>query len=272
MSLSIGFDPEFFVAQTGHRTPIPVCGLIGGTKAEPIQMGPDGFNYHEDNVVAEIGVPPSNDPYIAANILADGISMLDTRLKKAGLRRLTKAEHTFPMELLQTIPQAMEFGCDPDYNAYEGGIRPRQNPPDFGSTRFAGGHIHLGGDFNCPAFVVALFCDLALATRGYVGGTNLQRRSWYGAAGSYRIKDYGIEYRTLDCLWTANEDTRFDTIQRAWAVADWCERASALEIKKAMDSVNWVAIRDYINTSDGTTPRRDVDVELKKARRMGVPV
>ena len=271
MTTTIGFDPEFFVAQKGYRTPIPVCGLIGGTKAAPKSLPMDGYFYHEDNVVAELGVPPASDPYEACEVLTTGMNLLNAKLKEKGLRKIYHAEYEFSPEQLNT-PQAREFGCDPDYDAYTGGVKPRRGVPDFGAYRFAGGHIHLGGTFNCPAFVVALLCDLALATRGYINDDNLRRREWYGRAGSFRVKDYGIEYRTLDSMWTKYDDVRYSTVQRAYYIADWCTKTSAVDIKRVVDSVNWVVVRDYINSGTPLTPRKPVDIEVKKVRAMGVPV
>jgi hypothetical protein len=200
------------------------------------------------------------------------MTLLDEKLAEKNLRKLSIAEYEFPTEALSSA-QAQEFGCDPDYDAYTGGARPRTRVPNFGNFRFAGGHIHLGGDFQCPAFVVALMCDLALGARvNSKRGASSERAKWYGKAGTYRVKDYGIEYRTLDSCWMENENERYDVVQRAWRVARWCEDTSARNIKRVMDGVNWAAVRAQVETCSPGRFSEDMLRTYKAARNLGAPL
>ena len=74
-----------------------------------------------------------------------------------------------------------------------------------GNVRTCGGHIHLGGDFQCPDFVAALFAELFLGVFGRLPmNFKSVRQRWYGQPGIFRSKPYGIEYRTPDSSWTSD--------------------------------------------------------------------
>ena len=56
---TFGSDFEIGVANIKKKKIIPVCGLLGGTKDDPKEIG----NYcqvQEDNVMAEFNIPPVN--------------------------------------------------------------------------------------------------------------------------------------------------------------------------------------------------------------------
>jgi len=263
---SIGFDPEFFVMNrtTGRTTPI--CGILGGTKRRPIEFKDyPGYYFHEDNVVAELGVPPAYSVDEAHDILNLGIGLMEKELSKHDLKMIFRGSYQFMLNSL-THPNAHEFGCEPDYCAYSGKSGPRTGIPDFGRVRFAGGHIHIGGDFNCPKYVVALFCDLFWSTKTKFLRYDTRRASWYGAAGSYRMKKYGIEYRTPDSKWLQYDDTRRSIIEGIWDLAQWLEDTPAPRIKEVMEAINWMEIRNRIN--NGCSSKSVLIV----ARNYGVPV
>lgn len=282
---TIGFDPEFLVRHMDSGEVTPICGLLGGTKQEPIPMlDIPGFMMHEDNVCAEISCPPGNDPQQAMGRLLEAISYLDEELVDRRLRRWDLPEHEFDSGQLN-MPGAREFGCDADFDAYTGG-KQRNNVPSFGSKRFAGGHIHLGGEFNCPKFVVALFCDLVLGIERSPANVEIGRAAWYGKAGVFRPKEYGIEYRTLSNAWCNNAGSQSrveDTIYKAWDLLLWLENTSATNIKKVCDEIQWLDVRAYMDRKrsvpSGSLPHKErkgvlrvkAMTQLRLAQKLGVP-
>lgn len=249
---TLGFDPEFLVAERGNKArPVPVCGKVGGTKEEPIMM-PDwgeGYGYHEDNVAIELCAPPSEDEYVAADNLMTGIALIDSVLKEKGLIRYNRPEAKFLNSQLRS-EQAQHFGCDPDFDAYSGGRSPRTvKEGQFGTMRYAGGHIHLGGEFNCPQFVVALLCDLSIGGFMRLNQRPLspERMKWYGAPGVFRPKEYGIEYRTLDNSWCNNSSLRQNVLVRAMSVARYCEDSTPTQIKRLVDSIEWLTVKEFVS-------------------------
>jgi hypothetical protein len=104
----------------------------------------------------------------------------------------------------------MEFGCEPDINAW---AEDYNSAPDASSTlRTAGGHIHVGfqfeeGDYKTQFNVVKLM-DIFLGIPSVLLDKDSQRRQLYGKAGACRLKEYGIEYRTLSNFWLESDDSQ----------------------------------------------------------------
>lgn len=206
MLLSIGSDFEWMLHKNG--SPFSVEGLIGGTKKKPVWF--DDGNLQEDNVLAEAATLPcySKDEFIARMQAMNGL--LYSMAEKHNVKIATSACATYPRDMLSS-EQAQEFGCDRDFNAY---TEMEQDSPDSSvDFRSAGGHVHVGVSDTNPMLMIRL----AKAMDAYVSvplmltmGTKqradeVKRRSLYGQAGAFRLKEYGIEYRTLSNYWTFDE-------------------------------------------------------------------
>lgn len=300
MSISIGFDPEFLLVDAQTGKPVPACGLFGGTKKEPKSFGDaapkatkkyGGYTYHEDNVALELGVPWAPDGRTAAERLGVGKHLIQTLAASKGLTLYPYGEVDFPSSSLKS-DEAHDFGCDPDFDAYTGGIQ-RTNIPEFKNTRFGGGHIHIGGNFNCPQFVAALFLELGLAR--FMKGVPVAPKSgskaraerrhyfateprsiWYGAPGIFRPKPYGIEYRTPSSAWLlGTRRTRQTVCRMVGDIAAWLEYTPASMLKKVSEQINWLTVREYVAAAPGrcsSTKRQAFVQELHKARRAEFPV
>jgi hypothetical protein len=209
MAISLGCDPEFFL--TNNNSIVSAIGLIGGTKEKPLQV--DEGALQEDNVLAEINIIPAltKDQWITR------INSVMEKLKQVtSLDLEVKPSHVFDKEYLKSVgPAAFAFGCDPDMNAYTGEVNPKPNP--YTLLRTAGGHIHIGStDIDVRLLVKTL--DLYLAVPSVILDDDNQRRTVYGKAGAYRIKPYGVEYRTLSNFWLRSDSLKiwaFEQTQRA---------------------------------------------------------
>lgn len=200
---TMGSDPEFPVFQ--NDVPIPVTGLLGGSKDNPIIAGPFG-GYQEDNVNAEINPVPSDDVgKVVENVLACK-EVVATKLAVHGATIKSVPYTVYPGKL----PQACSIaGCDPDYNIY---TRKANVPPDLSGTnaRSAGGHVlmQVPIETDVPKFVQ--MCDRTLGLLSTLWDKDTERRALYGKPGSFRARRLGnhswlIEYRTMSNAWTANE-------------------------------------------------------------------
>jgi hypothetical protein len=109
-------------------------------------------------------------------------------------------------------PEALELGCDPDYNAWTGlpNIKPNANRP----MRTASGHVHIGWtkneDITDPdlinrAYAAARQMDFYLGLPSLFYDDDQERREMYGKGGCCRVKPYGVEYRTLSNAWLKSE-------------------------------------------------------------------
>jgi hypothetical protein len=128
----------------------------------------------------------------------------------------------------------------------------------------------LGGDFNCPDFVAALFAELFISLSGQANGhrTQDERSKWYGQPGIYRSKPYGIEYRTLNNQWIASNMGIERTYQWAWNCSKWLTETDSTIIQRAFRAIQWTKQRDYMRGGDSKLRMSVVNM----AREAGVPV
>lgn len=206
MAPTIGADPELFLYSESKQKFVPVCGLVGGTKDEPIKITDDGFSLQEDNVMLEYTIKPSKtvEEFIGnINFAKDYIT--ETVLRPLNLVPRYVASAFFDYDDLDN-EAAQLFGCSPDFNAWtlEQNNVQSNNP----LMRTAGGHIHVG--FKDPDMDVGIeiikAMDLFLGVPSIILDKDTQRREVYGKAGAYRFKPYGVEYRVLSTFWTEKDE------------------------------------------------------------------
>ncbi len=217
--VTIGSDPEVFLCNNKGLV-MPACGLIGGNKSNPIPV--EGGALQEDNVMAEFNTDPATtlDEFIS-NVNKVYQQVVD-KAEMVGLEVSDKASAEFPLFLLEQHPQAMEFGCEPDFNAYTLDVNP--TPDSHSTLRTCAGHIHLGyeedGEKDYTHLVSYLDYYVGLWTVLKDGDT--ARRERYGKAGAFRPKPYGLEYRVPSNFWLNSGkliSTMFHRTKHAYAMA-----------------------------------------------------
>lgn len=240
-----GADPEVLVIRNGV---ISHCiGILGGTKEKPLRV--DEGAVQEDNVAFEFNIDPTSDRdtflHRIQKVMAQGLEMLgkDFSLSKA-------SSHIYTGEELDVMPPAaMVFGCDPDYNALTGDVNPAPRAADPG-LRSAGGHVHIGfgeGVQVCEdnQRLVGVLCDYFLGLPSVILDDDTRRRELYGKAGAIRMKDYGMEYRTLSNFWIHNKDNTLFVFDQAKKAHDNLEGFFDLRAQFSPEDVQRV-----INTGD----------------------
>jgi hypothetical protein len=198
---TIGCDVEVF-AKDKEGNHVALCGLIGGTKEAPLQIEdlPQGFAVQEDNVSLEYNIPPCN----SKNEFVDAINTMKHEikhiLKYLGYTLSFEASASFDKKQL-THPNALIFGCEPDYNAWKLVENEKPYSPDE-TLRTCGGHIHVGTDIDFVPLIQAM--DLYIGVPSVLLDTSpssLIRKQLYGKAGAMRPKSYGGEYRVTSNYW-----------------------------------------------------------------------
>jgi len=206
---TIGTDPEFFCKEKRTGKMRSVIPFIKGTKTDPEPM-PCGSSVQRDNVALEFATPPVSKEADFVKVIQ--AAFLDI-LKKVPehLEMVATPSANFDEDQLNH-PEALQFGCDPDYDAYI----PTMNPPahcDDPSFRSCGGHIHLGyvdgsgNDFLLDSWGKVKTVLMMDAIHGIISMVldnseeAIKRRQLYGKAGCHRPTDYGVEYRTLSNYW-----------------------------------------------------------------------
>jgi hypothetical protein len=202
--LTVGADPELFLIDA-YGDFVSAIGIVPGTKAEPFNVK-NGTVQH-DNVAAEVGVIPARSaPSFSRNISAVIADLVEI-INKGGFSYSRVASTYFDKELL-TSPEAQEFGCDRDWDAYDPSnpctINKANVDPRF---RTAGGHVHIGHSVakSYPELTI-LACDLYLGLPSIIMDKDSKRRTLYGQASRYRIQPWGVEYRTLSNFWIFTQE------------------------------------------------------------------
>lgn len=255
--VTLGADPEFFITDNSRR-PVPICGMLGGTKGVPIRMSADldpGFTLQEDNVMVEFNVPPTSSLNTFVTQIQSATTFLTEKIKGMGYLPSYHPEMKFPKSRLKH-PQAAQFGCSPDFNAHESGqVFPKIDIeqlaiPNFGQWRFAGGHVHIGYKADVPDFVAASFADLFIGLRMAAMDPQNERRKYYGQPGRYRPTSYGIEYRTLSNFWIWDYGYLCEVGGAAHALGEYLQQTDITMLRTHYQNVPWLSVQDAIRMGD----------------------
>ena len=272
---TIGTDPELFLQDKAGEA-VPVCGLVGGSKDEPLSLGLEGYAVQEDNVMLEFNVPASRTATAFSNSIIEGLRRCSSlvRTSRDGLALHIVPEQWFPQSRLN-VHGADKFGCSVDFKAHEGGaqastISPTALQEGEGAWRFAGGHVHLGYDatWEVPDAVVAQFADLFLGLPSLAYDKQPHRRELYGEAGRYRPTPYGIEYRTLSNQWLASTERTHRVGINALALCHYIESRSKAELISVYKEIPWEDVQLAINNEDQSAG----GAILRETTAMGVTV
>ena len=239
---SIGADVELFAFDKVNNTHKSLCVLIGGTKEKQMQIKelPLGFALQEDNVSVEYNIPSCSTGTSWRQSHEAVLSHINKLLLKKGFRISKDASASF-IDTELTHPNALVFGCEPDYNAWS---KMENSKPqcDDKNLRTAGGHIHVGTDMNMLDGIKQM--DLFLGIPSIILDStpaSQARRQLYGKAGAMRPKSYGFEYRVLSNFWIFNPE-----------LVDWAFQATRKAIQDPRKITNKQAkdIQHAINTGD----------------------
>ena len=208
MSFFIGSDPEFMLVNKNDEfvSAIPV---VGHSKDNRLDLG-GGNKMFYDNVLLEFNIKPapSGEDFVENLHKCFRASIKHLR----GYRLRPQASQIYPKESLN-CNEAIEFGCEPEFCAYELEKLPSPICDPNDSMRSAGGHIHLGSKDN-PNLLDSMGKNRVIRMMDVFVGvpsvildndpTSKARRSLYGKAGSMRPKSYGAEYRSMGNFWVAS--------------------------------------------------------------------
>ena len=238
--ITIGTDPEVFLIDANDRL-VSVVGRLGGTKEIPKPIG-KGCAVQEDNVMAEFNTPPCT----TVDHMWESINRCRSYIEgTTGLKTLVKASAIFDEEQLKH-KQAQIFGCDPHWNVY---TEEQESPDCVGSLmRSCGGHVSIGypepKNMHEKLSIFIRNLDLFLGVPSVLIDGDVRRRETYGKAGVFRIKPFGIEYRTLSNFWIDKRqhvEYIFDGVLKAY---DWTMKGKSLNPQEQQ------IVRDTINHSD----------------------
>jgi len=251
MQILLGADPEVFMKKGADY--ISAHGMIPGDKANPFPVKDGAVQVDGMALEFNIDAASSEDTFVG-NIL----SVMD-QLKGMVPEYDVVADPVahFGYDYIQSQPEeARDLGCDPDYNAYTQAVN--EQPDVDLPFRTGAGHVHLGwtegADTNCPEHLsscvtIVKQLDFYLGLVSLTFDSDSERRAMYGAAGAFRAKSYGVEYRTLSNAWLASEEL----IAWVWKAAT---RAVANTLAGEDLEATYGDIQTIINTSDVASARQ----------------
>ncbi len=208
--IKLGADPELFVWDKTKQQFKSSIGLIGAGKLRPRPMSP-GFFAQEDNVLVEFNIPPVDNRKDFIFAIESGKWQIQKLIGDSFDLR-AQASAFIPMEELQH-PEAWQFGCEPDNNAWKKGEFNTRPITPMDGFRTGGGHVHFGYTVNVDAIeefgltINSVGVELVKQLDKYLGipsilmDSDSERRKLYGKAGAFRPKSYGVEYRVLSSFW-----------------------------------------------------------------------
>jgi len=252
----LGADPEVFVKRNGvfHSA----HGLIPGDKKNPFKV--DKGAVQIDGMALEFNIEPAHSCDEFVTNISTVFQILKGMVPEYQIVTIPVAD--FTEEVMKAQPkEALELGCDPDFNAWSGmeNVKPNADKP----MRTAAGHIHVGWtngqdihDFNhqssCHSVVKQL--DFYLGLPSLFIDDDVRRRSMYGKAGCLRYKSYGVEYRTLSNAWLSSVE-----------YMKWVYQNTLEGMKNLMEGNRLVEkygdIQQIINTSDKDSAYQIIQAE-----------
>ena len=266
--ITIGTDPEFFLRK-GDQLVSSQSAKIEGTKHEPVALK-NGGTIQRDNVAVEFATVPAvgREDFVEKikSCLVDAHNMLPK-----GHELVVEPSATFDESQL-TDPEAQEFGCDPDFNAYT--VAMNEKPWCGDSTfRSCGAHIHVGclDDDGKPIEGLEFLLEFsgkisAVKAMDLFHGivstvldnseASVKRRELYGKAGCHRPTDYGVEYRVLSNYWMKSPQLvmLMDALTR-----DAMALIASGKLQEILDLVGEDELQNTINNGDVAAAQKIVD-------------
>ena len=256
--ITLGADPECWIKDANGMI-VPAEGLIPGSKDKPHPVKNGAIQV--DGLAAEFNI----DPASCADEFVYNIETVKAQLQDI----LNEHDKGYTLAFYDTVKfmpshfkafpaESKVIGCDPDFivykrynrtfNNYNMSEMQREVPYMPVNTRFAGGHIHVGGiyaDYDDDASKTAKRIHIVNTFETYMPDiwssiknpkdrdTNrityqntkrltvadnmnyngeTRKYSGYESRVCYRPKPYGIELRNFPNVWAANPDS----IKKAW--------------------------------------------------------
>lgn len=250
MKFTFGADPEIFVFSKETDNAVSAHGMVPGDKKNPFPV-PNGA-IQVDGMALEFNINPATSKREFTGNVFSVLKHMQQLLPDNVETRVASSVH-FDRRYMADQPfEAVQLGCDPDFNAYSG----EMNPPPFdpGNMRTAAGHIHIGwgdGNFDVGSREHLSSCQmLAKAMDLWVGvwstyrDRDKNRRQMYGKAGCFRPKPYGMEYRTLSNFWLRNPSLVGEVFDRTKQACNWALSGKKLDVSSER------TLRDAIDESD----------------------
>lgn len=262
----IGCDPELMIEDSSSnlKSAIPI---IPGSKNSPKEVKNGAIL--SDNVNLEFNTAPAKSSKefskVIGTVLLESLKFLPEKHKL-----VVRASADFPKSELKD-KRAQEFGCEPDFDAWELKINKVDDNAASKTFRSAGGHIHIGATSKSKFLLdpmgkirMVKAMDLIVGITSIIldtDPTSRARRELYGRAGCHRPKEYGVEYRAIGNFWVKSP-VLVDVIYSLTEIAlKICLKNKEEEL---INKIGEKRIIDTINNSDVSSAKEIFDSFIKK--------
>lgn len=216
VELKLGCDPEVFLHNGTNF--VSAAGLFPGTKQEPHKV--DKGAIQVDGLALEFNIDPAKTAEEFSGNIQTVLKQMNEMVAKVDKKLQIKFTPVarFDKKYFDELPTETKIlGCDPDFRASDGNVIAGKEGLLERPLRTAAGHIHIGWTENEDAMSAVHFEDARFIAnhfyqlgewnntlnRGYTADER-ERLMWYGNAGAFRPKSYGVELRQFSNLWVAN--------------------------------------------------------------------
>jgi hypothetical protein len=261
MQILVGCDPEVFVQKDGvfHSA----HGLIPGDKKNPMPV--DKGAVQVDGMALEFNINPAaseNEFILNVETVFDTLRKMVPEYQVVAV----PVADFDPAYMLQQPPEALELGCEPDFNAWSGMANDRPNGDR--PFRTASGHVHIGWtngeepqspNHFARAMNAVKQMDFFLGLPSLAYDDDVKRRELYGKAGACRPKSYGVEYRTLSNAWLNRKELMGWVYRQVQEGMDRLMRGHALyekygDIQQIINTSNWKEAKKIIQAEGIEVP------------------
>jgi len=198
LNITFGADPEVAVLNTKTREYISPWDILPGTKDKPhrVQNG----CVQVDGMAAEFNIDPAETFVEFFANIQSVYTQLEKIIKDNGGKHLSLIQThsaSYSKEYFDSLPDSIrEVGCSPDFDALTG--RELQSPvSDKDTTRYFGGHIHIGWTKDASGDDHFIECRVVTAKLSPLFTSYSLRHKKYGS-NRFRPKSYGVELRQPD--------------------------------------------------------------------------
>lgn len=258
MQILLGADPEVFVSMGG--IPVSAHGMIPGTKKKPHPV--EAGAVQVDGMALEFNIDPSATEEAFVHNLQTVFSKLESMIPEGHRLNVVPSVFFAPDHLKAQPKEALELGCDPDFNAYTG--QTNERPDNQTTMRTAAGHVHIGWTKDAEPHSQMHFAmsrqltrqlDFFLGIPSVLIDADKERRKMYGKAGAFRPKTYGCEYRVLSNFWLKSPD-----------LMKWVFNTTQLAVSELLAG-NELFDNSDVSPQDIIDPGMDTEANIHKLRK-----
>ena len=247
-----GADPEFPLT-TKNGVPVAPWVITKGTKDNHELIGGGDCELHSDGVALEVNFNAAHGHSFKKRVRYV-YNLVKSYCQERGAYISVAPEFRgYSKDILEHPLVTSAIGCNLDYSAYSQATSiPRPPPVDSikGDMRYFGGHLHFGYDISlCPPWAFVRFVEALVYLPIMRYDSQKERRKYYGCAGLFRPKSYGVEYRTPSNFWVSRDNCidviTYNTTQIVQALMESPEKTN-----KWFKDQPWKDVKRHVDTGE----------------------